>query len=136
MAEPSCRQASCWWHCVLLTSWLTYWRDDIVFMSWHSCWYHNVLFDVMTYFVTLWRTLRTFWLCDVLFSPWRKFWGNDVVFYIYTFNVMSYLLAWWQTVWRHDILFILLRHYYVLFGRQDALQDADLLTSKFSTQDQ
>ena len=66
-----------------------------------SCWHHDVHFDVMTYFWTLWHILwHTFW-CYLVFFDVMIFWHRDILYIL--FDVMTYFLTSWNNFVCHPI---------------------------------
>ena len=105
-----------WQHDVLLTSWRTFWRQNIhvYFTSWCTLIWVMPYFDVMMYFwchgVLL---LFDVMACFYFLMSWRNF---DVMTYFLTqwrnFDVMPYLFSSWHTfdfmtfLWRLDVSII------------------------------
>ena len=96
-----------------LTSWCNFWRHVVIAYFWRR---HDILFDVMTKYVMLWRffNFMTYFL-----TSWCTFWRHDTLFEVMTyflkswhiFDVMTYFwryvvfLTSWHTFWRHGINF-------------------------------
>ena len=102
-----------------LTSRRTFWNFDYFLTLRHTFWRHDVLFHVIKYLFTLWRTFnmmiqrtfqiinnlnvmtyfltsrRTFWNFDYFLTLRHTFWRHDVLF-----HVIKYLFTLWRTFWR------------------------------------
>ena len=88
---------TCFWcNHELLTSWL-FWRHDELFGVMTCFWFYvTSLCDILTNFVTSWRT---FWLFKVMMDALR-FDG------ITNFLTSWHVLTSWQTFWHHDVFLI------------------------------
>ena len=107
-------------HDKFVTSWQTFWPHGVFLMSWPTLWRHDELGDIMTNFVTSLRfhvfftSCQTFRRNDELFkiimkllTSWRTLWHHGELFDIMTclWHYDEFLM--WQTIWCHDICWLI-----------------------------
>ena len=70
-----------------LITWLSFGRYDVFLKSWHTSWYHNILFDVLMYFT--------------------HFLTCDIELHVYCLCITYSLISWHSlhTFWRYDVHF-------------------------------
>ena len=79
-------------HDVFLMSWSTFDVMTYFLMSWHILWLHDILFDIMAYYLTS----LLFHVMNYFLMSWRTLWHHDALCDSLTYFVMS-----WRTFWRH-----------------------------------
>ena len=98
------------------------WRHEVHILTyfvyfwslWHTFWCYDVIFDVMTYLLTLWRSCSRQDVLSIIFMLCCISWHNDVLSILLCHNILFDIITYSLTLWNNLLLYVMMNFPYIL----------------------